>query len=374
MGVAQLSNRLLLPPDGLTFASLSKGELLGNAWMALPLVPTRQNAKVPIGKQSWTLFLRSANFEGAVAFYVPDIWSRMSESYPIIQRRGLDMRPGEMGSGAMEVNTVPYLEADDDGGNVYSKIPRLQFPVADNGITVLMQDITLYSGVALFQPLYRHLFRAGGQVNGFDPRGAWKPNCTANPIRFRQGNQDIPLVGFDSRVKTITFGAGVKNSFGLQWTQARGTGALPEYFRQAGNRRVAIQESEVPEDLRSTGFRPARATQSYTSPSAKDTVWSSPGPASAILKAKLTDGSTLTYAWYRFIDQPSIVAQNWPQAHRDQVQQLIEKLHVQWSDAALTVPPPTSGTLCALDRAQLVTPPTGMEKGYVPIVLRQARE
>ncbi len=36
MGIAQLSNRMLLPPDGLTFATNTNGELLGSAWMALP--------------------------------------------------------------------------------------------------------------------------------------------------------------------------------------------------------------------------------------------------------------------------------------------------------------------------------------------------
>jgi hypothetical protein len=33
--------------------------------------------------------------------------------------------------------------------------------------------------------------------------------------------------------------------------------------------------------------------------------------------------------------------------------------------------PPTSGALAALDSAIIVTPPRGMEVGYVPIVTRQ---
>ncbi len=37
MGIAQLSNHLLVPPDGFTFKTNTRGELLGNAWMALPL-------------------------------------------------------------------------------------------------------------------------------------------------------------------------------------------------------------------------------------------------------------------------------------------------------------------------------------------------
>ena len=41
VGMAQLSNRLLVPPDGFTFKSGTRGELLGNAWMALPLTDYR---------------------------------------------------------------------------------------------------------------------------------------------------------------------------------------------------------------------------------------------------------------------------------------------------------------------------------------------
>ena len=34
MGIAQLSNRMLLPPDGLTFRKIPRGELFGYTWMA----------------------------------------------------------------------------------------------------------------------------------------------------------------------------------------------------------------------------------------------------------------------------------------------------------------------------------------------------
>ena len=36
--------------------------------------------------------------------------------------------------------------------------------------------------------------------------------------------------------------------------------------------------------------------------------------------------------------------------------------------------PPTRGTLVTLDPALLVTPPQGLEVGYVPIVTHQARQ
>ena len=36
LGIAQLSNRLLIPPDALPFQGNPNGELLGYSWMALP--------------------------------------------------------------------------------------------------------------------------------------------------------------------------------------------------------------------------------------------------------------------------------------------------------------------------------------------------
>jgi hypothetical protein len=39
---------------------------------------------------------------------------------------------------------------------------------------------------------------------------------------------------------------------------------------------------------------------------------------------------------------------------------------------AYYLPPPTVGKLADLDPAGIVTPPKGMEIGYVPIVTRQA--
>ena len=51
--------------------------------------------------------------------------------------------------GAIEINTVPRLEAGDARGAVYSRIPRLHFPVDKAGRAVLVQDVTYFSRSAL---------------------------------------------------------------------------------------------------------------------------------------------------------------------------------------------------------------------------------
>jgi len=153
LGIAQLSNRLLIPPDGLPFQGQPNGEFLGYAWMALPFTePIALTAgEPPTGDQSWTCFLSAANFKGPIAYYIPETWSKVGKlfNYPFIYGRGLDARPGTMGGGAIEINTVPRFDAPDAKGTVYSKIPRLQFPVDDAGRTTLVQDVTFYSKIAL---------------------------------------------------------------------------------------------------------------------------------------------------------------------------------------------------------------------------------
>lgn len=148
MGLAQLSNHILMPPDGFTFNHLTNHNQMGIAWMALPITPGN-NTTVPTGDQTWTFFINTANFAGPVAFYLPTNWSRLSKNYHIVNGRGLDTQPAIANGGAMEVNSVPYFEATDEAGAVYSRIPRLRFPINSRGETILLRDIYYYSQASI---------------------------------------------------------------------------------------------------------------------------------------------------------------------------------------------------------------------------------
>jgi hypothetical protein len=374
MGLAQLSNRLIVPPDGLTFTPGTSGELLGNAWMALPLMEAHAketDSAVPTGDQSWTLFLNAANFKGPVAFYVPQTWSRIAKGYPAAEGRGLDVKPGIAGGGAMEVNTVPYFEATDAKGRIYSKIPRLQFPVNEQGHSVLMQDVTAYSKDALYEEM-KSWFSGGAAVSGrFSDQGAYAIACTTSPISLKQGPKNNRLTGLDSLVETSMLG---KSSFGLTWKNAKKTGYFPEYYRQDGKDMVAIPAAQVPAEthLREQSFSPAKTGTAYASPDGPETAWSLPGARSGPFTARLSDGSIVTYAWYRFIDQPSLQALKLSGAEKERLQKIVENLQAAWTTDKDYMAPPSGGKPAVLDRALLVTPPAGMETGYVPIVIRQA--
>jgi len=86
----------------------------------------------------------------------------------------------------------------------------------------------------------------------------------------------------------------------------------------------------------------------------------------------LVDGSVVTYSWYRFVDQPSFQQYHWSMEKKAKLQALVEKLHAHWTLDRDYMATPTRGKLVALDPALLVTPPLGLEVGYVPIVTHQA--
>ena len=86
---------------------------------------------------------------------------------------------------------------------------------------------------------------------------------------------------------------------------------------------------------------------------------------------KLGDGSVVTYYWYRFADQPALLNTDLTADERENLQKRVEMLHKKWTKDREYLPPPTVGKLADLDPAVIVTPPKGLEIGYVPIVTRQ---
>ncbi|MEK6702794.1 MAG: hypothetical protein AABZ53_11060 [Planctomycetota bacterium] len=375
MGLAQLSNRLLVPPDGLTFRSETFGEVFGTAWMALPIMERQARAagsSGPVGDQCWTLFVSAANFRGAVAFWTPRTWTRVADNYRTAAGRTLDVRTGVIGGGAMEINTVPMFSVPFGKGVTYTRIPRLQFPIDAAGQTVMMQDFTLYSDDALATS-FRSWSRTGWREGRFERKGSLVPKCTTGPISVTQGPGKTKIEGIEGTVETTMLGT---SSYGLQWKASKAGGraaAFPEYFKLERGKLTAIPASAVPDasGLKAQSFQPARVSRGYLSPTDEGTVWKTPGPKGEAITVTLTDGSLVTYAWYRFIDQPSIVSLKLPEAELTRLQKLVEQMHAKWTVTAEYMPPPSRGKLAVLDGAMVVTPPAGMEVGYVPIVLKQ---
>src|SRR5208282_1249033 len=135
----------------------------------------------------------------------------------------------------------------------------------------------------------------------------------------------------------------------------------PEYCRQAGQELWVIPAQEVPDEtgLRKARFAPAVNDESYTSPETPESVWKKPGPKAGPFQARLSDGSVVTYWWYRFIDQPSLQDADLSDGEKERLQTVVEKIHRQWTMNKDYLPPPGTGTLATLDSALLVKPPRG---------------
>ena len=86
------------------------------------------------------------------------------------------------------------------------------------------------------------------------------------------------------------------------------------------------------------------------------------------------DGSVVTYYWYRFADQPALMNADLTDHEREELQTRVENIHRNWTKEREYLPPPAIGKLAEIDPAMIVTPPKGLEAGYVPIVTRQAAE
>jgi hypothetical protein len=375
MGIAQLSSHVLIPPDGVTLAKDTLGQLFGYAWMALPLISATPTP-VATGNQCWTSFFNAKNFRGPVAFYLPVAWSRMSRNYPPAVGRGLDALPGIADSGAIEVNTVPQFVSREVAGATYTRVPKLQFPADVNGQTVLMHDLRVYSKAALWDEVAA--WASGGPTpsGAFNPKGAFLPNVKANPLALTQNGKAIK--GLDRWVSTNSPDA---HTFGLRWLPSALTawksgvrkGCFPDYFKEEGQTLEAIDIGTVPDatGLASARFPSADQTQSYLPSENGAGVWTHPGPKAGPFKAMLVDGSIVTYYWYRFIDQPSLPNAGLGDGEKAKLQALVEKIQRSWTLEKQYMPAPHQGELASLDPALIVKPPKGLEAGYVPIAVRQ---
>ena len=385
MGIAQFSNRILTPPDGFTFANNPNGAFVGYAWMALPMIPARNLGTTnTVGDQSWTFFINTTNFSGPIGFYVPDIYTRYAlQTYTNDIGRGMDVRPGRYVPFASEWGEVPMLIQTNGTGNIYGRIPRLLFPTNGAGLSYLASDACVYSKSALFTPV-QNWFGGGAAIagtfntdaNSMLPQPvAVDPSFGGAADNWYQYNVNLNGVtanvyGLDSFVqKAAPTTPGAGSAFALQWASNSTAGVYPEYLLWVTNGWTVISRSQLPAEvfLPYASFTPAGTGGAYTSA----TSWNTPAPNSTNSVVTLSDGSQVTYAWYRFIDQPSLQGFGWSDAQRQQLQSRVEQLQAAWSTNRNFMPPPSSGVLAALDTALLVTPPPGMEVGYVPIVINQ---
>lgn len=392
-GVAQLSPWLLFPMDGLNIRQGVCGELFGYGYLTLPLLPAKNltdGRDVPTGDNCWTLFLNTKNFKGPVAFFTPYFWSHATVDHPEWVGKLLDSRPGQPNKPfQMETQYIPAAVSEDAKGESYLRTAVIQFPINDDGNTVLLHRLTVYNKDALWNQLKRW-FDGGAADSGsinplhddvqiFNEGGEeWKI------WHLKQGEEPTPLAWREFGTPFIPD----QYSYGFRWnsqlahirTPQGSLVRLPEYFHliSDANKKplwTPITADAVPPETKLAGLsfnRPKEpVAEPYTTPEEPDSCWKKPGPVAGPFKARLGDGSVVTYYWYRFADQPALLNAGLTDVEREHLQKRVEKIHRSWTKNRNYFAPPTMGTLCELDPALIVTPPKGKEVGYVPIATRQ---
>jgi hypothetical protein len=392
-GVAQLSPWLLWPPDGLNLKQGTCGEWFGYGYLPLPLTPAKSKTAgtdIPTGDQSWTLFLNTGNFKGPVAFFTPYFWSGSAVAEPQFKGMLLDSRPSNPNRALqMETQHIPSLQANDAKGETYARVAPTFFPGA-NSESRLVQDITSYNKQALWDAV-KTWFDGGAEASGaVGAKGAIRHRFTGKGgATWRIYPDGAPkdervLVAWNSFATPM---AADVHAFGYRWDphvvkqadSSKGSLVkLPEYFRLVKHGEkpqwVPVRAEDVPAETGLTQARfdrPPRKPATYVTPDDPASCWKKPGPRAGPFQTRLGDGSLVTYYWYRFADQPALLNADLTDAEREALQARVEKLHRLWKKDREYLLPPAFGKLAELDPGLILTPPPGLQVGYVPIVTRQ---
>ena len=391
-GVAQLSNRLLWAPDGLNMAQSLNGEFLGYGYTPLPLTEPMQETNgidVETGNQCWTLMLNTTNFKGPATFFLPTFWTEPVLNDPSIEGLFLDSRPSNPNIGfGIEHAQSPALISNDNEGNTYAKIERLQFPASNEDNSMILNQISVYNQDALWNEM--NAWFNGGEM--------------VKPETMQSGTHAVPFVNNGGSMVAEIKGAGLNNDIDLDYIdniqlnekimgfeyglntvyEKDDLFILPEYFKlESDDKWHSVTEENIPSSTNLITTKvplDPRPEITYLTPLDPDCQWqdpngpwNSPGPAAGPFITDMGDGSTLTYYWYRFVDQPAIIQANLPEAMREEMQRRIELMHTNWSHTDEYYADPEIGNLATLDPAGIVKPPAGLEIGYVPIVTRQEK-
>ncbi len=398
-GAAQLSPNVLWPPDGLNMAQGSNGEMLGYGYHPLPFtepMSTINGVDWEIGNQCWTLFMNTANFKGPVAFFLPTFWSETIVGNPAYEGLFLDAKPSSPNlQFAQEFSAMPTLVGTDNNGAIYSKMIPPVYPTTTSNTSEIMRDINVYSLDAKWNAV-ESWFNGGPiaptsmQSSGSLPVDFDIDNNEAVPVdagTWTAVGPEVDTLINQESYSAVKESADSKAAF-FEWNtniiDEVSTGfIMPEYYQlNPTGEWEAIAESAVPASTGLLNQEPLTTSinenRPYLTPLEPDchhfgepSPWTSAVPAAGPFKVTIGDGTELTYYWYKFIDQPAIIHANLPDAMRTELQRRVELIHTHWQNTDSYLPNPTGGSLVSLDQGLLVTPPAGLEIGYVPIVSRQ---
>lgn len=362
LGLAQVSNRLMLLPDGQTF---EKEGMIGVAYVRTPF--GKINASDT--RNFWTIVMDTENYAGPTAYFLPEFWNLRDPGTNGTTDNFKDFSDvpliGMSGPAWEAINMKQYVDGE------VTKLLKMSMPYV-NGRTVLWMGQRAHDNSDITEPLEKAL--ASGVL---DPT-----KIMANGV--------APTAGCEKAERDISFGSAAtwgtaKNTLesgDCVWAvkvansscPQNGPCNLPRYYVN----KKPVDASKASSSLQKQRF-PTKGptTQAYDALTNAPAggCRDSPGPADkALYCAKTLDGTWVGYRWYKFVDQPAMQQLHLTSEQRNFMQERVTTLHK-------AMPSPVSKWingrqadaegLAKTDSAAIATPPKGLENGYVPIVLYQ---
>lgn len=370
-GVIQLSNRMLLSPDGITF---SRQGLYGVSFVRTPIGKTHAGDV----RNFWTYVVDADNFAGPVAYLLPEMfkerpakWRVQSAHLKDYGSPGVGMSNG--GGFGFEWNTLFALQQESDTDR-FIKIPQMAVPV-QAGKAILAMNGRSYEDEDIYKPLEEVLSKQKSLNSDNIMSGGTAFDCSnSNGIAmFRLNQKDAVSLG---SLQTK------KGKAGCQWlmTTDNKSGFFPNFFKSPKKTKQPtiqpVDSSAVPKELREASF-PKKGTvwpfngpyDAISTPPAGGCL-SNPGPADqALYCAKTVSPSWIGYRWYRFVDQPGLQRLRLSASEKTFLQTRVELLHKSLTGKDRWIKGQGVTDLVEIDGAQLVTPPPSKKYGYVPIVV-----
>jgi len=419
-GAVRISNSILIPNSFVHFDQESDSI---DGFMGYMLTRT------PIGKRStednanyWTIIIDALNFSGPVMYMSAWFWdSRINwnpKSVSWSDHRALItyIAQGFEGSIGSHVLTIP------NGGGKWLKTNQIVFP-KDNG----SNTTTLFTGHSQFNNDWaavamEPMLSGTGSAESQKPSHIMqsylmdrvKPECNI-PGEHSAWSLETDETDDDPETDIGGFGVGdtvpndapfleesdaaschARLTLNTEKLQCGSTFCKTrKYIRQVkkGSEFTPLKKNKVPKHIKkalnSIKFKPTKLNDGrYLGPPAQTekACFDTPGPSpsdSRLYCTRTQSGTWLGFKWYRFIDQPELnqVFASMEKSERDSarcfMQARIERLHEaqssgqgipRWFDApqgASDLPKAKVG----IDPALILTPPTGLEKGFVPIPL-----
>ena len=429
-GAVRVANNFLIPND---FVSLEGEPVDGFLGYMLSRTPIGKRSSTDEANY-WTIIIDAANFAGPVMFMSSWFWDSRINWHP--QSTSWSDPRALIGYVAQGFEgRVGAVKVTDDAGVQWLRTNRWRFPRdMVNGTAV--DSSTLFTGhsqyntdwaAAAMEPLLAGTGAANDQTpaavltharsNRLAPMGGCGLPQESSGLKLEMEipDQDITITwqGFGvsgapanpSQETTDATAASCHMRLSLDpslldcsTTSGWCEGSPYLKLEAGGTNPTPVPVANVPEQVKGAldirAFEKTRRNDGryLGPPGASETAcFDNPGPAPAdprLYCTRTRSGNWIGFKWYRFVDQPEMnqVFASLPADQRDAakcyMQARIERLHEaqqstgaslpQWFDAPqgdAQLPGPKA----SIDAALLVTPPAGLEKGFVPISISEKK-